>query len=136
MGLQISRIRNYSNLTMFVFGAMSFVMGVLGLVRPTMLLDLVGLEQVLGNSPFLITSSVAAVNMGAYYVLASLADLRAFFRWTVPFRLLTFSVFTGGVLLGTAPSGVLKLGLWELAGALLTGAALLVEARKTVDRTL
>ncbi|MFD7408391.1 hypothetical protein ACFV7R_38370 [Streptomyces sp. NPDC059866] len=39
-------------------------------------------------------SSMAAVNMGVYYVPAALSDWKAFFRWTVPFRLLTCTVFT------------------------------------------
>ncbi|MDQ1042656.1 hypothetical protein QFZ76_000892 [Streptomyces sp. V4I2] len=61
---------------------------------------------------FLTASSMAALNMGAYYVLASLADWKAFFRWTVPFRLLTCAVFTFAVLGGRAPSGFFGVGLW------------------------
>ncbi|MGW3730974.1 hypothetical protein [Streptomyces sp. NPDC000851] len=76
-------------------------------------------------------SSMAAANMGVYYVLAALSDWKAFFRWTVPFRLLTCTVFTLAVIGGRAPSGFLGVGLWEGLGALLTGAALRYEAQRT-----
>ncbi|WP_251062526.1 MULTISPECIES: hypothetical protein [unclassified Streptomyces] len=69
-------------------------------------------------------SSMAAFNMGGYYVLAALSDWQAFFRWTVPFRLLTCTVFTLAVVSGRAASGFLGVGLWEGPGVLVTGAAL------------
>ncbi len=75
------------------------------------------------------TSSMASLNMGVYYMLAALKNLQTFFMWTVPFRCLTFLVFTTGVVIGYAPVRFLVVPLWELAGALLTGAALLYERR-------
>lgn len=45
---------------------------------------------------------MAALNMGVYFRLASLADWQPFFRWTVPFRLLTCAVFTLTVFIGRA----------------------------------
>jgi hypothetical protein len=74
-------------------------------------------------------SSMASVNMGVYYVLAAAVDFRAFFLWTVPFRVVTFTVFTTLVLTGVAPGSFFGVGLWEGVGALITGAALWRERR-------
>ncbi|MFJ2742301.1 hypothetical protein ACIO3O_21865 [Streptomyces sp. NPDC087440] len=123
---------------MAVFGLLATALGVVGLVAPDAQLALMGFapipdgQRAAGDHTlmFLTASSMAAVNMGVYYVLAALADWRAFFRWTVPFRLLTFTVFTLAVVTGRAPAGFLGVGIWEGVGALATGIALRAEARK------
>ena len=56
---------------------------------------------------------MAAVNMGVYYLLAAAADYRPFFLWTVPFRLLTFAVFTLLVVTGAAPARFIGVGIWR-----------------------
>ena len=76
---------------------------------------------------FVMTSSMASTNMGIYYMLAALLNVRRFFYWTVPFRMVTFSVFTTAVVRGYAPIKFLMVAVWELVGALLTGLALIVE---------
>ncbi|MFF0744604.1 hypothetical protein ACFYVL_29815 [Streptomyces sp. NPDC004111] len=123
---------------MAVFGLLATSLGVVGLVAPDAQLALMGLAPAPGTVragndqtlTFLTASSMAAVNMGVYYVLASLADWKAFFRWTVPFRLLTFTVFTLAVVTGRAPAGFLGVGIWEGIGAVATAVALRVEARR------
>ncbi|MFI8964775.1 hypothetical protein ACIGO8_21975 [Streptomyces sp. NPDC053493] len=123
---------------MAVFGVLAAVLGVVGLVSPDAMIRLMGLAPApeAGRADgdhtllFLTASSMAALNMGVYYVFAALADWKPFFRWTVPFRLLTCTVFTLAVVSGRAPSGFLGVGLWEGVGALVTGAALRVEARR------
>lgn len=130
--------RSPSGWTMAVFGLLATSLGVVGLVAPDAQLAMMGLAPEPGSVragndrtlTFLTASSMAAVNMGVYYVLASLADWKAFFRWTVPFRLLTFTVFTLAVLTGRAPAGFLGVGIWEGLGALATGIALRLEARR------
>ena len=67
---------------------------------------------------------MASFNMGVYYVLAALNDVKIFYRWTVPFRVVTFAVFTTIVIAGIAPKPFLGVGVWELAGAIATGIAL------------
>ncbi|WP_431948659.1 hypothetical protein [Actinacidiphila sp. bgisy167] len=120
---------------MAVFGLLAAALGIVGIVSPAVQLSLLGFQQpdqrAAGDYTlvFLTASSMAALNMGVYYVLAALADWRAFFRWTVPFRLLTCTVFTGAVVFGRAPSGFLGVGAWEGVGALVTGAALWHEGR-------
>ncbi|MGW6569365.1 hypothetical protein [Streptomyces sp. NPDC054975] len=129
---------------MAVFGLLAAGMGVVGLVSPDTMLTGMGFEPLSEASRaegdhtlvFLTASSMAALNMGVYYILAAFADWKPFFRWTVPFRLLTCAVFTLAVVSGRAPAGFLGVGLWEGLGALATGAALRYEnrvARATPD---
>ncbi|CAM5366992.1 hypothetical protein SAMN05428938_8697 [Streptomyces sp. KS_5] len=130
--------RSPSGWTMAVFGVLAAGLGVVGLVAPDTLLELMGFTPVPDSrraegdhtTVFLTASSMAALNMGVYYVLAALSDWKAFFRWTVPFRLLTCTVFTLAVIGGRAPSGFLGVGLWEGVGAIVTGAALRYEQRR------
>ncbi|AOT58295.1 MULTISPECIES: hypothetical protein [Streptomyces] len=132
-----SRPRSLSGWTMAVFGLLAAALGAVGLAAPDALLAVMGFAPVPDGARaegdhtllFLTASSMAAVNMGAYYVLAALSDWRAFYGWTVPFRLLTCTVFTAAVLAGRAPAGFLGVGLWEGAGAAATWAALRYERR-------
>lgn len=129
------RLRNASSWTMFIFGLLAAVLGIIGLIRPEFTLSILGF-QVIDRAAraagdytlvFLTASSMASLNMGIYYILASLTNWKSFYRWTVPFRLVTFTVFTLAVVNGIAPAGFIGVGLWELIGALLTGAALFYE---------
>ncbi|TMR34779.1 hypothetical protein ETD85_15795 [Nonomuraea zeae] len=115
---------------MAVFGFLAFALGLLGLISPETLLVMLGFE-VLDARPagdytlvYMAASSMAAVNMGVYYVFAASANYTPFFRWTVPFRLVTFTVFTTLVLTGAAPAKFFGVGLWEGLGAVITGFAL------------
>jgi len=126
------KIRDASGWTMFVFGALALLLGLLGLIRPEFLLSILGFpvldraDRVAGDYTlvFMIASSMASFNMGVYYILAVLNDLKSFYKWTVPFRCLTFLVFTTAVLTGLAPARFIAVGAWELAGAIATGLAL------------
>ncbi|NRQ32344.1 hypothetical protein HII36_10910, partial [Nonomuraea sp. NN258] len=103
---------------MAVFGALAFALGLFGLVSPDSLLVLLGFEvlETRQNGDYthvyMAASSMAAVNMGVYYVLAAAANYTPFFRWTVPFRLVTFAVFSTLVVTGAAPAEFLGVGLW------------------------
>ncbi|MFI6013229.1 hypothetical protein ACIBAG_31175 [Streptomyces sp. NPDC051243] len=124
--------RSPSGWTMAVFGILAATMGVVGLLAPDALLTVMGFTRVGDvrraegdHTPvFLTASCMAALNMGAYSVLAALSDWKASFRWTAPFRLLTCTVFPLRVLAGRARSGFVGVGLWEGPGALVTAAAL------------
>lgn len=132
------KIRDASGWTMFIFGVMAFLLGALGIIRPELQLAMLGFEVVeraaRASSDYTLTfmtaASMASVNMGIYYVLAALNDVKIFYRWTVPFRLLTFTVFTAIVILGIAPLKFIGVPLWELTGALATGIALAREKQK------
>ena len=132
-----SRIIHASGWTIFIFGLLAFLLGLIGLIRPETTLQLIGFEvlardaRVAGDYSvvFLTASSMASFNMGAYYMLAALTNWKPFYGWTVPFRMVTFVVFTLAVVRGLAPVGFMGVAAWELIGALATGAALLMERR-------
>ena len=131
------KIRDASGWTMFIFGVLAFLLGVIGIFRPEILLSILGFEVVeraaRASSDYTITymtaASMASLNMGVYYTLAALNDVKIFYRWTVPFRGLTFIVFTTIVLLGIAPIKFVGVALWEGIGALATGIALRKEKK-------
>jgi hypothetical protein len=132
--------RSFSGWTIAVFGFLAFALGLLGLISPGTQLAMMGFE-VLDERPagdytavFMAAASMAAVNMGVYYMFAASADYTPFFRWTVPFRLVTFTVFTLLVVTGTAPSGFFGVGLWEGLGAAITGYALWREGKLMPSR--
>ncbi|MER7171284.1 hypothetical protein [Streptomyces mesophilus] len=117
---------------MSVFGVLAAGMGIVGLIAPDVLIKMMGFSAAPDGGRgdgdhtvvFLTASSMAALNMGVYYVLAAAGDWTAFFRWTVPFRLLTCTVFTLAVLGDRAPAGFIGVGLWEGLGAVATAIAL------------
>ena len=126
------KIRDASGWTMFIFGVLALLLGFVGLIRPEVLLSILGF-RVLDRSAriagdytlvFMIASSMASFNIGAYYILAALNDMKQFYKWTVPFRCVTPTVFTIAVLSGLAPVRFLGVAAWELAGAIATGLAL------------
>jgi hypothetical protein len=132
------KIRDASGWTIFIFGVLAFLLGLTGLIRPEILLSILGFEVVERAQRatsdytivFMTASSMASFNMGVYYVLAAFNDVKAFYRWTVPFRVITFLVFTTIVIAGIAPKPFFGVGAWELAGALATGIALGKERNK------
>ena len=132
------KLRDASGWTMFIFGIFALLLGLIGLIRPEILLSVLGFEVIAraqraasdSTIVFITASSMASFNMGAYYILAALNDVKIFYRWTVPFRVLTFTVFTTIVIAGIAPKPFFGVGAWELAGALATGVALNIESRK------
>ena len=132
------KIRDASGWTMFVFGVIALLLGILGLIRPELLLSILGFPvldraaRAAGDYTivFMTASSMASFNIGVYYILAALNDMKKFYLWTVPFRLVTFTVFTTVSLMGVAPMRFISVGLWEGIGAVATGLALYLESRK------
>jgi hypothetical protein len=132
------KLRDASGWTIFVFGVLALLLGLVGVLRPELILSILGftvLERA-GRAAgdytlvFMIASSMASFNMGVYYILAALNDLRAFYKWTVPFRCLTFLVFMVAALTHLAPGRFAAVGVWELAGAIATGMALYFDSKK------
>ena len=132
------KIKDASGWTMFIFGAIALLLGLLGLIRPEILLSILGfpvLDRVTRSTGdytlvFSIASSMASFNIGVYYILAATNDLKQFYKWTVPYRGLTFLVFTMVVLAGLAPVRFIAVGVWELTGAIATGLALRSDGKK------
>ncbi|CAF0926151.1 unnamed protein product [Rotaria sordida] len=135
-------IRTVSDLTIFVFGLMAISAGLFGLIRPETLLNRMNLI-VLDRSTrqdgdytiaFLLSSSMASFNMGIYYLLAAWNQWIKFYQFTVVFRLVTVAVFILAIKNGHAPEGLIGIVIWELAGALTTGAALWYEANNRKNK--
>ena len=126
------KIKDTSGWTIFIFGTLALLLGFFGLLRPEILLSILGFDvldraaRVAGDYilVFMTASSMASFNMGVYYILAALNDVKIFYKWTVPFRCVTFIVFTLATISGLAPTRFIAVGLWELTGAIATGLAL------------
>ncbi len=137
MDFKSLRLRDASGWTIFIFGILALILGLLGLIRPELILTVMGFNllerasRIPGDYTlvFVTAASMASFNMGVYYVLASLNDLKLFYRWTVPFRAVTFTVFTLTVITGLAPTAWLGVAFWELSGGIATALALYFEQR-------
>ncbi len=131
-------VRDASGWTMMIFGIIALLLGLSGLIRPELVLSILGFSVIDRTTRaagdytlvFIIAASMASFNMGVYYILASLNDLKKFYLWTVPFRFVTFTVFTLTVLNGLAPERFFVVGAWEGLGGLATGIALWLEKHK------
>jgi len=73
---------------------------------------------------FMIASSTASFNIDVYFMLAAVNDMKQFYKWSVPFRLVTVTAFFIAVLSGLAPTRFLGVPLWEFSGAVATRLAL------------
>ena len=132
------KIRDASGWTIFIFGALALLLGFLGLIRPELLLSILGFHVVdraaraAGDYSlvFMTAASMASFNIGVYYMLAALNNMKQFYQWTVPFRCVTFVVFTIAVLTNLAPARFIGVGAWELTGAIATGLALRAEKNR------
>ncbi|MEV0427035.1 hypothetical protein ACIBPB_29510 [Micromonospora sp. NPDC049836] len=122
--------------TIAVFGVLALLLGALGLIWPEAQLRMLGFEVPAERGPgdytgtFLTASSMASFNMGVYYLLAAATEWRPFYRFTVWFRLVTFSVFTIAVLSDIAPGRFFGVAVWEGLGAVATAAGLWWDARR------
>jgi len=132
------KIRDASGWTIFIFGTLALLLGLLGLIRPEILLSILGFDlldraqRAAGDYTivFMTASSMASFNVGVYYILAAINDVKIFYKWTVPFRVLTFLVFTTAVITNIAPTRFLGVGIWELVGSISTGLALYFEGKQ------
>ncbi len=128
--------RSTAGWTIAVFGVLALAMGALGLVAPSILLQLLGFVTPPTRSPddytlvFLSASSMASFNMGVYYLVAAATEWRPFFRATAAFRLVTCAVFTTLVFTGHAPDRFLGVAIWEGLGAIATAIALRADRRR------
>ncbi|MER7418030.1 hypothetical protein ABT346_14820 [Micromonospora peucetia] len=129
--------RSAAGWTIAVFGVLALVMGAVGLLWPEALLRLLGFEvpatRAVGDhtGTFLTASSMASFNMGVYYLLATATEWRPFFRFTVVFRLVTFTVFSIAVLADIAPGRFFGVAVWEGLGAVATAVGLWWDARRS-----
>jgi hypothetical protein len=134
------KIYDAAGWTIFIFGSLALLLGLIGLIRPELILTVMGFPvleragRAVGDYTlvFVVASSMASFNMGVYYVLAAVNNVKAFYGWTVPFRVVTFCVFSLTVIGGLAPLAWMGVAAWELTGAIATGLALYYEKHKSV----
>ena len=128
--------RSGAGWTIAVFGVLALLLGALGLIWPEAQLRLLGFEVPAQRAPgdytgtFLTASSMASFNMGVYYLLATATEWRSFYRFTVFFRLVTFTVFSLAVLSEVAPGRFFGVALWEGLGAVATAFGLWWDDRR------
>ncbi|MGW4297680.1 hypothetical protein ACWEH1_32290 [Micromonospora chersina] len=128
--------RSGAGWTIAVFGLLALLLGALGLIWPETQLRLLGFEVPAERAPgdytgtFLTASSMASFNMGVYYLLAVATEWRPFYRFTVWFRLVTFTVFSIAVLSDVAPGRFFGVAAWEGLGAVATAVGLWWDARR------
>lgn len=123
--------RSVAGWTIAVFGVMAVFFGVVGLISPETVAAGAGFGDLDGaGRTFATASSMASLNMGVYYLVATATEWRPFFTFTVPFRLLTFTVFTGLVVTEAAPRAFFGVAAWEAVGAVATGLGLWFDARR------
>ncbi|MFC4146764.1 hypothetical protein ACFO0M_10905 [Micromonospora mangrovi] len=133
--------RSGAGWTMAVFGVLALLLGALGLIWPEAQLRLLGFEvparRAAGDytGTFLTASSMASFNMGVYYLLSAATEWRSFYRFTVVFRLVTFTVFSIAVLSDIAPDRFFGVAAWEGLGAVATAVALRWDARHAASTT-
>lgn len=138
LSIQYKKPVDIAGWTFFIFGILAVLLGIIGLIKPEITLTMLGFDVVERTSRaagdytivFMIASSMASLNMGIYYIFASLNNVRIFYGWTVPFRILTFIVFSLAITSGLAPSRFWGVGIWELVGALSTGIALVIDKQR------
>ncbi len=111
-------------LSMLIFGVVIVGMGMTGLMAPQLLLRVLGISFSDTTRIFVMASSQASLAMGLYYILAAVHDVRAFFYWSIPLRVINFCVFTSMVIFGIAPASWLMVAALEMIGALATVLAL------------
>lgn len=109
-------------LSIQVFGVYAMLAGLVLLVSPNTLLGLSGMPMT--NEFWVRVVGTLALVVGYYYWACGRAGALAFFRATVPGRLLFCAACVGLVLMAGAPVQLLIFGAVDVLGALWTGWAL------------
>jgi hypothetical protein len=106
--------------SILAFGLTSLIAGASTLYDPHPSLQLLNLP--LAALPALRANGLAAVAMGIYYPLAAYQNNIAFFKATIPMRVLTASIFWN--------QGWHAASLWEALGSVATTVALLWDSTR------
>jgi hypothetical protein len=108
--------------SVFVFGVYLLLLGALLVLAPNFLL---GLFRIAPTAEVWVrVAGMLVLVIGAYYVLAALAEIRVFMRWTVGLRLCVLVFLSAFALTGLGPMVLILFGLVDAAGAAWTAWAL------------
>ena len=113
---------SYPAKTLFGFGCYLLVLGAALILFPNAVLALFRVAPTV--EVWLRVTGMLVLILGAYDILAALAELHQFIRWSVPMRASVIFFFAVFVLLGYAPPVLLLFGLVDLACAAWTWVAL------------
>lgn len=108
--------------SVFVFGIYLLLLGALLVLAPNFLLGLFRIPPT--TEVWVHVVGMLVLVIGAYYVLAAVAELRAFMRWTVAIRMAVLAFLAAFALTGLGPMVLILFGLVDAAGALWTAWAL------------
>ncbi|HEX4360559.1 MAG TPA: hypothetical protein VH141_23710 [Pseudonocardia sp.] len=132
--LGLFQTRSRAGWTVGAAGLIAFGLGVAGLVNQDAQLRAVGLDP--GEYPrddplriTMATSSVAAINNGAVYLVGTAKSWPWFPALTVAARTAQAAVFLSRIASGRAPRAYLGAAIWEAAGAAITAAAMVWDRR-------
>ena len=112
--------------TIKVFGVYVVLTGLTLLLVPNMMLALFGAPD--AKDAYVRVLGALAIVVGYYYWACGTAGVTAFFKATIPGRLVFFALGVGLVALAGAPSTLILFGLVDLAGAAWTFMALRAQA--------
>jgi len=113
---------SYPAKTLFAFGCYLVALGIGLVLFPNVLLALFGVPPT--TEVWIRVAGMLILILGGLDVLASVAELHQYIRWTVPFRASVIVFFAAFVLLGYAPPVLLLFGLIDLVCAAWTWLAL------------
>ena len=113
--------------SVFVFGIYLLALGATLLVAPNALLGLFRLPAT--EDVWIRVVGMLVLYLGAYYIVAALAEQRAFMQATVPLRAGVILFFGAFVFIGLAPPMLILFGVVDLIGAGWTAWALRRQAR-------
>ena len=103
--------------TVFVFGIYVVGVGLATMLAPDVILRIIGVPTT--DEPWVHLVGYLAVVIGCYYLVAGRSEAAAFFRATVPVRLVSAAVFVGVAVLWEYWA-IMLFAVPDLAGALWT----------------
>ncbi len=113
--------------SLFVFGLYLVVLGTVILVAPNFFLALFGLPAT--GEVWIRVMAMLLLFLGCYDILSARAELKPFFRWSVPLRASVILFFAVFVALQMVQPILLLFGAIDLAAATWTAVAIRVDAR-------
>ncbi|HEY6502473.1 MAG TPA: hypothetical protein VIZ28_00740 [Chitinophagaceae bacterium] len=108
--------------SVFYFGLYLYLVGLTLVFLPNILLGVLQIPET--NEVWIRVVGVLAFCIGYYYHRAGMANMLAFFKYTIPTRMLVFIAFTAFSLLGYVSPIIIGFGVIDLLGAIWTWTSL------------
>lgn len=108
--------------SVYYFGLYLYVTGLTLIFVPNVLLNLLNIPET--NEVWIRVAGVLAFCLGYYYHRTAKGNLLAFFKLTIPTRILVFISFAGFALLHYISPMIIGFGVIDLLGAIWTWTAL------------